>query len=177
MSEINHDVKFPQGDGVTVQMFLAAGAKAPHRGSADAAGWDLHANIEQAIMIPSLLSLGQVSPIRRKSNRVMIPTGVFVAIPRGWEGQVRSRSGLANKNGLMVLNTPGTIDADYRGEIKIILANTSERDQWIQPGERIAQLLIKRSPEVVFVGVSSLEELGNTERGAGGFGSTGTTAL
>ena len=101
----------------------------------------------------------------------MIPTGIAIALPQGFECQVRSRSGLAAKHGIFALNAPGTIDSDYRGEIKVILANSGKTPYAIQPGERIAQLVIARYETVQWELVKSLDE---TERGTGGFGSTGT---
>ena len=101
----------------------------------------------------------------------MIPTGIAIALPQGFECQVRSRSGLAAKHGIFALNAPGTIDSDYRGEIKVILANSGKQPYAIQPGERIAQLVIARYETVQWELVDSLDE---TDRGVGGFGSTGT---
>ena len=103
-------------------------------------------------------------------QRTLVPTGLFIALPAGFEAQVRPRSGLAAKHGITVLNTPGTIDADYRGEIKVILVNLSQEPFEIVPGERIAQMVIARHEQVQW---EEVEELDATERGAGGFGSTG----
>lgn len=103
-------------------------------------------------------------------QRVLVPTGLFMEIPEGYEGQVRPRSGLAIKNGITVLNTPGTIDADYRGEVKIILINLSDTDFVINSGERVAQIIFARCEQMEVVNVETLSE---TERGAGGFGHTG----
>ena len=103
-------------------------------------------------------------------ERTLVPTGLFIALPAGFEAQVRPRSGLAAKHGITVLNTPGTIDADYRGEIKVILVNLSNTPFEIVPGERIAQLVVARHERVEWEETDSLDE---TERGAGGFGSTG----
>lgn len=103
-------------------------------------------------------------------KRVLIPTGIFIEIPEGYEGQVRPRSGLALKRGLTVLNSPGTIDADYRGEVGVILINLSEENQLIEHGERVAQLIFNKVERVEFIQVESLTV---TERGAGGFGHTG----
>ena len=100
----------------------------------------------------------------------MIPTGLFIELPVGYEAQVRPRSGLAIKHGITCLNTPGTIDADYRGEIKVILINLSTEDQTIEPGDRIAQMVVQQVDRVEWLLVHELEE---TERGAGGFGHTG----
>lgn len=103
-------------------------------------------------------------------QRALVHTGLYIALPEGFECQVRPRSGLALKRGLTVLNTPGTIDADYRGEIGVILANVSDREQTIENGERIAQLVVARHEKVAWTPVDTLDI---TERGAGGFGSTG----
>jgi dUTP pyrophosphatase len=122
-----------------------------------AAGFDLHAAIESPVEIKPL-------------ERVLIGTGLAMAIPPGFEGQVRPRSGLALKRGLTVLNSPGTIDADYRGEVKILLVNVSDLPARIEPGERIAQMVIAKCERVGFDVVATLDE---TARGAGGYGSTG----
>jgi len=103
-------------------------------------------------------------------ERVLIPTGLFLALPENWEAQIRPRSGLAIKQGLTCLNTPGTIDADYRGELKVILINLSNEAQIIQDGDRIAQMVFQKVEKVILQKVESLEA---TERGAGGFGHTG----
>ena len=121
------------------------------------AGMDVRADLEQSVTLAPL-------------GRAMIPTGLYVELPEGYEMQVRPRSGLAAKHGIMVLNSPGTIDADYRGEIRIILVNLSGEAFTIEPGERIAQLVVARHEQVEW---EPVEELGTTERGAGGFGSTG----
>lgn len=121
------------------------------------AGMDVRADLEQSVTLAPL-------------GRAMIPTGLYVELPEGYEMQVRPRSGLAAKHGITVLNSPGTIDADYRGEIRIILVNLSGEAFTIEPGERIAQLVVTRHEQVEW---EPVEELGTTERGAGGFGSTG----
>ena len=121
------------------------------------AGVDLKANLEEPVTLQPL-------------QRTLVPTGLFIALPAGFEAQVRPRSGLAAKHGITVLNTPGTIDADYRGEIKVILVNLSQEPFEIVPGERIAQMVISRHEQVQW---EEEEELDATERGAGGFGSTG----
>ena len=118
---------------------------------------DLKANLSEAITLKPL-------------ERSLVPTGLFLAIPAGYEAQVRPRSGLAAKHGITVLNSPGTIDADYRGEVKVILVNLSPEPFVIEPGERIAQLVVARCEQVSWEEVERLDE---TERGAGGFGSTG----
>ena len=121
------------------------------------AGLDIRANLSESITL---------SPL----ERAMVPTGLFVELPEGYEMQIRPRSGLAAKHGITVLNSPGTIDADYRGEIKVILVNLSNTTFTIEPGERIAQMIVARYEQVEWQAVESLSE---TERGAGGFGSTG----
>lgn len=121
------------------------------------AGMDLKADITEPIVLGPL-------------ERAMVPTGLFIALPDGTEAQVRPRSGLAAKHGISVLNSPGTIDADYRGEIKVILVNLSNDHFTINPGERIAQLVVARYEKVEWDEVDVLDE---TERGSGGFGSTG----
>ena len=121
------------------------------------AGLDISANLSESITL---------SPL----ERAMVPTGLFVELPEGYEMQIRPRSGLAAKHGITVLNSPGTIDADYRGEIKVILVNLSNTPFTIEPGERIAQMIVARYEQVEWQAVESLSE---TERGAGGFGSTG----
>ena len=121
-------------------------------------GADLRANVEETVYVYPM-------------KRALIPTGLFVAIPKGYEAQVRPRSGLAINNGIIVLNTPGTIDADYRGELKVILANFSDTSFPVNPGDRIAQMVIAKTEQAEWVEV---EELDSTERGDGGFGHTGT---
>lgn len=121
------------------------------------AGMDLYAHLEEPVVLKSL-------------ERKLIPTGLFLELPAGFEAQVRPQSGMALKHGLTVLNSPGTIDADYRGEIGVILANLSSEEFTIQDGERIAQLVIAKHEVAEWVEV---DELAETNRGAGGFGSTG----
>ena len=121
------------------------------------AGMDLRANIEEPIVL---------HPMERR----LIPTGLHIALPEGYEAQVRPRSGLALKHGLTVLNSPGTIDADYRGEVGVLLINLSQEDFVINDGERIAQMVIAKHEQADFVMV---EELDQTERGEGGYGHTG----
>lgn len=121
------------------------------------AGIDLRANLDAPLILKPL-------------ERALIKTGLFIALPAGYEAQVRPRSGLAFKNGLTVLNSPGTIDADYRGEIGVILVNLSNDNFTVNDGERIAQLVVAKHEQAEFVEV---EELNETSRGAGGFGSTG----
>lgn len=130
----------------------------PEYATVNAAGMDLRANLESSIILKPL-------------ERTLVPTGLFVELPVGTEAQIRPRSGLAFKNGVTVLNSPGTIDADYRGEIKVLLVNLSNQDFAINDGERVAQMVVTKHEQVKFDTVEQLEE---TERGAGGFGSTGT---
>ncbi len=129
----------------------------PRYETALSAGMDVRANLSEPIVLKSL-------------ERALVPTGLFVELPAGYEMQVRPRSGLAAKYGLTVLNSPGTIDADYRGEVKVILANLSAEDFTINDGERIAQLVVAQHAQVEW---EEAEELSDTSRGAGGFGSTG----
>lgn len=130
----------------------------PSYGTEHSSGMDLRANIENDIVLQPL-------------QRTVVPTGLFMQLPEGYEAQIRPRSGLAAKFGITVLNTPGTIDADYRGEIKIILVNLSNEDFVIKDGERICQMVIAEYTKVQLKQVNILEE---TVRGAGGFGHTGT---
>ena len=121
------------------------------------AGLDIRANLDESVTL-------------RPLERAMIPTGLFVELPEGCEMQIRPRSGLAAKHGITVLNSPGTIDADYRGEIKVILVNLSNEPFTIEAGERIAQMIVARYEQIEW---QAVEVLSATERGAGGFGSTG----
>ena len=141
-----------------VQIVNKSAYEAPFYATVNSAGMDLKANIEEPITLAPL-------------QRAMVPTGLYIALPEGTEAQIRPRSGLAAKHGVTVLNTPGTIDADYRGEIKVILVNLSNDAFTINPGERIAQMVVARYEKVEWDVVDTLDE---TERGAGGFGSTGT---
>jgi dUTP pyrophosphatase len=129
----------------------------PTYATAQSAGMDLRANTEEAFVL---------KPLERR----LVPTGLYMALPEGYEAQVRPRSGLALKHGITVLNTPGTIDADYRGEIGVILVNLSNEPFEVQPGERIAQMVIAKHEQADLIEV---EELDETERGAGGYGHTG----
>ena len=129
----------------------------PAYATEQSAGMDLKANLKEPVVLQPL-------------QRTLVPTGLFVALPKGYEAQVRPRSGLAIKHGITVLNTPGTVDADYRGEVCVILVNLSQEPFEIVPGERIAQMVIARHEQVEWEQVEVLDE---TSRGAGGFGSTG----
>ena len=129
----------------------------PAYATSQSAGMDIRANIDEAI---------ELQPLERR----LIPTGLFMALPDGYEAQVRPRSGLALKHGITVLNTPGTIDADYRGEVGVILVNLSNTPFTIEPGERVAQMVIAKYEQAAMEEVEVLDE---TERGAGGYGHSG----
>ncbi len=129
----------------------------PAYATPQSAGMDLRANIDEPVVL-------------RPMERRLVPTGLHIALPAGFEAQIRPRSGLALKHGITVLNTPGTVDADYRGEIMVLLVNFSQEDFVINDGERIAQMVIARHEQGEFVEVETLDE---TERGAGGYGHTG----
>ena len=144
------EIKCVAKDGVAVPSYETSGA----------AGADVRAFLNEPVVIPV-------------GKRAMIPTGLFFAIPEGFEIQVSPRSGLAAKNGVTVLNTPGTIDSDYRGEVKVILINLGDADFTVNNGDRIAQLIVAPVTQGIFVKTDKLDE---TERGAGGFGSTGVKA-
>ena len=145
---------------MTVKIYNQSQNQLPSYASVYAAGMDLRADLSEAVVL---------QPFERK----LIPTGLFIELPADCEAQIRPRSGLALKHGITVLNSPGTIDADYRGEIRVILINLSQEPFEIQPGERIAQMVIAQFRQVELVEVGSLDELSDTERGAGGFGHSG----
>lgn len=142
---------------VQVQLLRPDRAELPVYATVDAAGLDLTAAIDAPITLGSL-------------ERAAVATGIAIALPRGYEGQIRPRSGLAAKHGVTVVNAPGTIDADYRGEIKVLLINVSREPYAIQPGDRIAQMIIAPFTQATLVHVEALDA---TARGEGGFGSTG----
>ncbi len=129
----------------------------PAYATSQSAGMDLRANIDESIVL---------HPMERR----LVPTGLHIALPQGFEAQIRPRSGLALKHGITVLNTPGTIDADYRGELMVLLINFSDTDFVINDGERIAQMVVARHEQIEF---QLVNELDDTERGAGGYGHTG----
>lgn len=143
---------------MTIKIINNSAHALPHYETEASAGMDLRANIQAPITLKPL-------------ERTIVKTGLFIELPVGYEAQVRPRSGLAAKKGITVLNAPGTVDADYRGEIGVILVNLSNEDFTIENGERVAQLVIAKHERAEWVEV---EELSNTDRGAGGFGSTGT---
>ena len=142
---------------VVVKVVREGNVLLPKYETSGSAGMDVRANIEEPIILGSL-------------ERVLVPTGLKIAIPEGYEVQVRPRSGLAIKHGITLLNTPGTIDSDYRGELKVIMVNLSKDEYTINPQERIGQLVLNKGAQMELVEVDSLDE---TERGAGGFGHTG----
>lgn len=142
---------------VKIKIVNRGSQQLPAYATPESAGMDLRANITEPIVL---------HPLERR----IIPTGLYIALPPGYEAQVRPRSGLAFKHGITVLNSPGTIDSDYRGELGVLLVNISNEDFTVEAGERIAQMVIARHEQGEFVEV---EELDDTERGAGGYGHTG----
>jgi len=140
-----------------VKIVNRSGNPLPAYSTTHSAGMDLRAHLASPVTL---------KPLERK----LIPTGLFIELPEGYEAQIRPRSGLALKHGISVLNTPGTIDADYRGEIRIILVNISDQEFVISNGERICQMVINKVAKITWKSVESLED---TERGGGGFGHTG----
>ncbi len=142
---------------VEIKIINESANPVPHYATAGASGMDIRAAIEAEIIL---------KPMERK----LIPTGIFMQIPLGYEAQLRPRSGLAVNKGITCLNTPGTIDSDYRGEVKVLLINLSSEDQAIQPGDRIAQIVFVKI-ELAFI--TLVQQLNHTERAAGGFGHTG----
>ena len=142
---------------ITVSIVNQSANELPSYSTGGSAGMDLRANLQQTVTLQSL-------------ERMLIPTGLFIELPVGYEAQVRPRSGLAIKQGITCLNSPGTIDSDYRGEIKIILINFSNEPQLIHPGDRIAQMIFSRVEKASLVLV---QQLNDTQRGGGGFGHTG----
>ncbi len=146
-------------EGITIRVKLLDGGMLPEYGSLEAAGADLHASLPDGNII-----------LKKSGGRALIPTGLILEIPSGYEGQVRPRSGLAAKHGITVLNSPGTIDSDYRGELQVILINHGEEDFTIQHGDRIAQLVISAVLRSQFI---PTDYTSMTHRGSSGFGSTG----
>ncbi len=142
---------------ITVKIINQSKNALPQYETTGSAGMDLRADISESILI---------QPLERK----IVPTGLFIELPQGYEAQIRPRSGLAAKKGISIPNSPGTIDSDYRGEIKVIIVNLSNENQVIEPAERIAQMVIARYEQIAWEQVTIL---GETDRGAGGFGSTG----
>lgn len=152
---MNETQRIPQA--VKIKIINKSGHALPAYETIASAGMDLRAKIDNPTTLKPL-------------ERAMVKTGLFIELPSGYEAQVRPRSGLAAKKGITVLNSPGTIDADYRGEIGIILVNLSNEDYTIENGERIAQMIVSKHERAVF---EEVEELSETDRGEGGFGSTG----
>lgn len=150
-------MQFEKKQDMQVKIVNKSNNPLPHYSTSSSAGMDLRANLDEEIVLKPL-------------ERILVPTGLFIELPVGYEAQIRPRSGLALKKGITVLNTPGTIDADYRGEIGIILINLSNEEFVIKHGERICQMIIAAHETVSWNEVELLEE---TERGAGGFGHTG----
>lgn len=144
-------------DLISVKIVNQSGNPLPEYATLGSSGMDIRANLSEPLVLEPLA-------------RVLVPTGLFVEIPLGYEIQIRPRSGLAIKQGITCLNTPGTIDADYRGEIKVILINLSAEPQTIHPADRIAQMVVQKVEQIQWVVVS---ELSDSDRGSGGFGSTG----
>ncbi|MCC6462228.1 MAG: dUTP diphosphatase [Saprospiraceae bacterium] len=142
---------------MTIRIINRSSNPLPKYETNGSAGMDLRAWLDAPVTLPSL-------------GRALIPTGLHIELPNGFEAQIRARSGLAIKRGLTMLNSPGTVDSDYRGEIKCIVINLSDEPQTIEPGERIAQMVIARYEQIDWQEVEVLEE---TERSSGGFGSTG----
>ncbi|MGN1238753.1 MAG: dUTP diphosphatase [Muribaculaceae bacterium] len=142
---------------MTVKVVNKSGNQLPAYSTPDSAGMDLRASLSEPV---------ELAPMQR----ALIPTGIYIALPKGYECQIRPRSGLALKHGVTVLNSPGTIDADYRGEICVILVNLSDKPFVVNNGERICQMVVTRYNRVEWEQVDSLDD---TERGAGGFGHTG----
>ncbi|MBQ9310822.1 MAG: dUTP diphosphatase [Bacteroidales bacterium] len=142
---------------MTVKVVNKSGNALPQYATLSSAGMDVRANLDAPVVLAPL-------------QRAMIPTGLFLEIPEGYEVQVRPRSGLAAKKGITVLNAPGTVDSDYRGEVNVILVNLSSEEFVVEPSERIAQLVLARHEHIEW---EEVEQLGSTGRGEGGFGSTG----
>jgi dUTP pyrophosphatase len=151
---IHNFVHMPE---VLIKIINQSDNQTPHYATPGSAGMDIRANLQQSLTLQPL-------------QREMVPTGLFIELPEGYEAQVRPRSGLANKQGITCLNSPGTVDSDYRGEIKVILINLSNQEQTIQHGDRIAQMIISK---VEKARLELVHQLNETQRGEGGFGHTG----
>ncbi len=157
MSITNVLLPFKKDSALTVKIINHSPYPLPQYETIGSAGMDLRANLTEPITLGPL-------------ERALVPTGLFIELPLGYEAQIRPRSGLAAKRGLSMLNSPGTIDSDYRGEIKCIVVNLSNESQMIEAGERIAQMVVARHERVEW---QETEQLLDTQRGTGGFGSTG----
>lgn len=170
---------------IIVKVFNDSNNKLPKYETPQAAGLDLRADFSRVESVSDIkiYGPGQIIPansanavkmiVLEPGSRVCIPTGLYIALPEGYEAQVRPRSGLALKEGITVLNTPGTIDADYRGNIGVILINQGLKTVYIEDGERIGQLVLNKVEQIGWEEVSSKDDLGFTKRGEGGFNSTG----
>lgn len=170
---------------IIVKVFNDSNNKLPKYETPQAAGLDLRADFSriESVSDIKIYGPGQIIPansanavkmiVIEPGSRVCIPTGLYIALPEGYEAQVRPRSGLALKEGITVLNTPGTIDADYRGNIGVILINQGLKTVYIEDGERIGQLVLNKVEQIGWEEVFSKDDLGSTERGEGGFSSTG----
>lgn len=170
---------------IIVKVFNDSNNKLPKYETPQAAGLDLRADFSRVESVSDIkiYGPGQIIPansanavkmiVLEPGSRVCIPTGLYIALPEGYEAQVRPRSGLALKEGITVLNTPGTIDADYRGNIGVILINQGLKTVYIEDGERIGQLVLNKVEQIGWEEVSSKDDLGSTKRGEGGFNSTG----
>jgi len=150
-------ISFATVEKLSVKIVNRSTNALPHYATTGSSGMDIRAFLAESIVLQPL-------------QRVLVPTGIFIELPEGYEAQIRPRSGLAVKQGITCLNTPGTIDADYRGEIKVILINLSDTNQEIAPGDRIAQIVIQQVTQISWVEADTIT---NTDRGAGGFGHTG----
>ena len=144
-------------DKLVIKIINRSANSLPEYATSGSSGMDIRANIEERIVLQSL-------------ERILVPTGLFIEMPLGNEAQIRPRSGMAIKYGITCLNTPGTIDADYRGEIKVILVNLSAESQVIEPGDRIAQMVFQKVERAI---LHEVQEINETVRGEGGFGHTG----
>ncbi len=148
---------FRKDDMISIKVINKSRHALPHYATALSAGMDLRANVDEPLTL-------------RPMERRLVPTGLFIALPPGYEAQVRPRSGLALRHGITVLNAPGTIDADYRGEVGVLLVNLSDKDFIVADGERIAQMVVARHEQAEWMETETLDE---TERGSGGYGHTG----
>lgn len=156
-SKSRYNRKFDKIQYLTVRIINHSHHPLPAYATEGSSGMDIRANVSGPVIL-------------KPGERYLVPTGLFLEIPEGYEAQIRPRSGLAIKQGITCLNTPGTIDADYRGEIKVILINLSDEEQMVQDGDRVAQMVFQKIEKVHLTEVESISE---TERNAGGFGHTG----
>ena len=152
-------ITFAAMQQISIKIVNQSGNDMPAYATHGSAGMDIRANLTEPVSLKPL-------------QRQMVPTGLFIELPEGYEAQVRPRSGMANKQGITCLNSPGTIDSDYRGEIKVILINLSDSEQTIQHGDRIAQMVIAKVEKAKW---DLVQQLNNSQRGEGGFGHTGSS--